>query len=125
MIAENLEKNREDPKLKEQINAIIPSTSQFIKDQYNEFILLSVPKLICGLVKKKCNVKIINRAKYRRQSRESYYMSKFVIRFDKNKTGSNYIDCVSDIFRLNNIQSISLSDNKRSIQKSYDLLFAQ
>jgi len=129
-LKENIETNRANNEFTEQINNLIPNTENFVNSSFVDFILISIPKIICYLAKDQCNVEIITRAKYYRRNpttRAEYFIVTFIFKF-KNKRrrdlsirNENYNKNVLNIFRLDNVQTIDNRPmNKREIENSLD-----
>lgn len=127
-LKDNLESNRRVPELLSKIQVICGNDiNQFIKRNFNTFILISIPKLIAFKIipqTKKLSGKIEDgvQAYY---SRGRYYIGKFVFLINKEKTTLRinppwYTDFVSKCFDLENI--VNFGDYRISKHTKDDLI---
>jgi len=126
-LIENIETNRRAADFEQTINAVIPDTNQFVNSNFVDFILISIPKLICHLAKDHCDVEVRKRAKYSRNTKgHLYYVAKFVFKFIARRQRSlrimtdNYMNNVRQIMQLGNIITINNSLITNEIKKSLD-----
>ena len=125
-LMENIEANRADPAFKEAFAAAIPNTAEFAERNFCDFIVISIPKLLCFLARDRCNVEVRHRAKYRRDARDGsgYFIVKFVLRFDARPQRSlrikntNYIENILKIVQLDGIITIDNRSVTNDIRKS-------
>lgn len=111
-LKENIETNRSRVEFTEQINSIIPDTDIFVSRNFADFIIISVPKIICHLIEAHCDVEIRQRAKYAKSPRQGadYFITKFVFRFKRRTRRSLTID--NPVYINNVLQAMNLSDVK-------------
>lgn len=123
----NIEINRRNVNFKKQINSFIPDTDDFITNNFVDFIIISVPKVICHLAENQCDLEIRARAKYARPNDRhvNYYITKFVFKFTRRHyrrtlsiQNENYINNVLSIICLNNVKLINQSSITGSIKQS-------
>ena len=104
----NIETNRANPEFADEINEAIPDTERFVRRNFADFILISVPKIICHLAEAHCDVEIRRRAKYPR-SNGAYFIAKFVFSFSRRRgrslsiTSPEYISNVRQIIHLDDV----------------------
>jgi len=126
-LKENIENNRRDPNFAEQINTVIPNTNTFVQRNFSDFIIISIPKVICHLANTHCGVEIKYRAKYPRDN-AAYYVTKFVFKFTRRRRRSlsimnpMYISNVRKIICLNDVVLINRSCISNEIRQSHRLL---
>ena len=121
----NIESNRAEPEFAAAFDRTIPDTADFVENRFSDFILLSVPKLICHLARAHCDVDVRQRAKYSRRSRgeAQYFITKFVFKFSRRRRtlrirDSHYIDNVLRIVRLDDIVTIENSSITDEVRQS-------
>jgi hypothetical protein len=133
----NIEENRKNSNFADHINELIPNLERFIENDFANFILISIPKLICHLSKEYCDLDICSRARYARTDgmRRKYHITKFVFKFNRKRQRTlsiqnrDYNRNVLQIMRLDNIINIekgniggdvdsSLRDLKRCVETS-------
>jgi hypothetical protein len=123
-LKENIENNRRDPNFKEQIDSIIPNTDTFVQRHFHEFIIISIPKVICHLADTHCGVEIRYRAKYPRDN-AAYYITKFVFKFSRRRRRSlsimspMYISNIQKIMSLHDVILIDRSCINNEIRQSH------
>lgn len=125
-LIDNIESNRAQPEFKSAFDQAIPNTAEFVQRSFCDFILVSIPKLICYLARDHCNVEVRQRAKYARTlgSNKSYYIVKFVFRFvgrDRTSlriTNKSYADNVLQVVRMDNTLTIDNSSITGAVRKS-------
>jgi len=123
-LKENIENNRRDPNFAEQINTVIPNTDTFVQRNFPDFIIISIPKVICHLANTHCGVEIRYRAKYPRNN-AAYYVTNFVFKFTKRRRRSlsimspMYISNVRKIMCLNDVVLIDRSCISNEIRQSH------
>ena len=125
-LIQNIETNRTNAKLTQQIAAVIPDTQEFVTHNFTDFILISVPKIICHLAEKHCYLDIRSRAKYLRTNEEigNYFIVKFVFNFTRRRQttlsikNKDYLRNVLEIMRLDNIITIDHSSITEKIRQS-------
>lgn len=126
-LKDNIETNRREPELAEQINAVIPNTELFVQTNFPEFIMISIPKVICHLASAHCKVEVKCRAKYPRRD-ATYFITKFVFRFVRSRrtslriTNPVYVASVRDLLQLNNVILIDESRISAEIRESHRAL---
>ena len=84
-LIQNIEDNRNDSNFAGIINGLIPDTDSFIRNNFVDFIILSIPKIVCHIAQReKRSISVQYRAKYKRYNRYDgiYHITKFVFRFD-------------------------------------------
>src|SRR3990167_5662651 len=122
LLIQNIETNRTDANFTQQINALIPDTRTFANQNFVDFILISIPKIICHLSQSHCDVEIKARAKYFRQG--GFYITKFVFKFTHRSrrthsvNNENYINNVLNIVKLNNAITIDNTSITQDIRQS-------
>ena len=128
-LKENIETNRGDSNFSEQINQLIPNTNNFVRSHFVDFIIISIPKLICHLANAHCIAEVRSRAKYfrRSQRQRNFFITKFIFRFTRRRRSlrirnNNYIENITSIMRLDNVKTISPSSINSEIIKSRDQL---
>jgi len=125
-LIQNIETNRTNANFTRQINALIPDTRTFANQKFVDFILISIPKIICHLSQSHCDVEVRKRAKYLRHNRETgdYYITKFVFKFTRRNRRTlsvrdeNYINNVLKIVQLNNAITIDNTSITPEIRQS-------
>lgn len=127
-LIQNIEHNRTIPEFTAILNNLVPNSTSFAQNSFADFIVLSVPKVICYLADAHCKVEVLHRAKYPR-SNGRYYITKFVFRFTQGVRkrlsilSPEYVQNVRDIMRLDNITIINKSMMNMQIKNSLrDLL---
>ncbi len=126
-LIQNIEDNRGDSNFADIINSLIPNTNSFVRNKYVDFIILSIPKIVCHIAQReKRSFSLQHRAKYARH-KGSFHITKFVFRFDgctsEPRTASRqYIANVLDIMRTDNVRTISRSSITNVIRKSHNRL---
>jgi hypothetical protein len=129
-LAQNIEDNRDDNNFTEIINRIIPSTDSFVRDNFVDFIILSIPKLVCHIAhRERKHILVKHRAKYRRYNSHDgvFYITKFVFRFDGCISGlsignQQYIANVKDIMNMDDVLTIKNSIITTEIRASHNRL---
>lgn len=129
-LKENIETNRRDANFAQEVNSLIPNTENFANTRFVDFIIISIPKLICYLTKDYCDIEIRNRAKYSRtrQDGSSYFITKFIFKFIRRRQRSlrirndRYVNNVLNIMRLDDVRTIDNSCINRNIRRSRDKL---
>ena len=123
-LKQNLETNRQNPNFTEEINSLIPDVESFVNNRFEDFILISIPKIICHLAEAYCDMEVKSRAKYARR-RGSYFITKFVFKFTRRRRRTSlilnnplYIRNVLNIFRLNYVKNINARCVDRTIKHS-------
>ena len=120
----NIESNRLDSNFAQRIDDVIPNTKDFMKNRFVDFILISIPKVVCHLSRNRCNLEIKSRAKYRRYNvvDGEYYITKFVFKFTiQNRIiidPNPYINNVLSVLDLRNILTINNSLITTDIRRS-------
>ena len=107
-LMQNIESNRAQTEFKHAFDETIPNTADFVRRDFCDFIIVSIPKLICHLARDHCGVEVRQRAKYARTSDDGkeYFIVKFVFRFTGQQrtslriTNENYAANVVQIVRL-------------------------
>jgi len=125
-LMDNIEANRVEPAFTQAFAAAIPDTAKFVKENFCDFITLSIPKLLCFLARDRCNIDVRQRAKYRRVTDhgDAYFIAKFVFRFDVRPQRSlrianaNYIENILKIVQLDGIVTIDNRSITDEIRKS-------
>lgn len=123
-LKENIETNRSRDDFTENINVIVPDTDIFVSRNFADFIIISIPKIICHLTESHCDVEIRQRAKYPRHGAD-YFITKFVFKFKRRMRRSLtidnpvYINNVLQIFNLSNVKLIDTSCINSEITKSH------
>ena len=117
----NIESNRANPIFNEAITRLIPDINTFVEDKFCDFMIVSIPKLICHLAKDHCNVEIKARSKYKRSN---YFITKFVFLFTPKIQSlvidnPNYNYNVTEIMRSDNIKEIKSIDITEDIKASH------
>ncbi len=127
-LKENIDINRRNANFKQQINSLIPDTDTFVTNNFVDFIIISIPKVICYFVKNQCDLEIRDRAKYARPNDRNvdYYITKFVFKFTRRHhrrtlsvQNENYINNVLNIICLDNVKLINQSSITESIKQSH------
>ena len=129
-LIQNIETNRADINFTQKLNALIPNTQTFISQNFVDFIIISVPKIICHLAQNYCDIETKTRAKYARPNQEAveYYITKFVFKFTRKRQrdltvrNDNYINNVLQIVRLDNTITIDPTSITPGIRKSNEEL---
>ncbi|MCJ7804442.1 hypothetical protein MUP35_01780 [Patescibacteria group bacterium] len=130
-LIQNIEANRAITYFSNQIASIIPDTQNFAAQNFADFIIISIPKIICHLADSHCDLEIKSRAKYLRSNPEigDYFITKFVFKFSRRRQKSlsvpsmNYITNVLKILKLHNVLTIDDTLITREIKKSrHDLM---
>ena len=129
-LIQNIEANRANSNLTQQITSIIPNTQNFANQNFTDFIIISVPKVICHLADSHCDLEVKARAKYSRSNKEigNYFITKFVFKFTRRRQRSlsvpsqNYIANVLNIMRLDNVMTIDNTLITDNIKRSSDEL---
>ncbi|MFH2030662.1 MAG: hypothetical protein ABIJ40_08630 [Bacteroidota bacterium] len=129
-LIQNIETNRADTNFTQELNVLIPNTQTFVSQNFVDFIIISVPKIICHLAQNYCDIEIKARAKYARQNQEAgdYYITKFVFKFTRKRQraltvrNDNYINNVLQIIRLDNTITIGPTSITPEIRKSNEEL---
>ena len=120
----NIETNRSVPDFAGQINEVIPDTETFVRRHFADFIVVSIPKVICHLAQPYCDVQIKHRAKYARDH-GAYFITKFVFKFTHRRRRSlaianpAYVNNVLAIMRLDNMTVIDRSCINDEIRHSH------
>lgn len=125
-LIQNIETNRADINFTQELNALIPDTQIFVSQNFVDFIIISVPKIICHLAQNYCDIEIKARAKYARPNQEAveYYITKFVFKFTRKRQreptvrNDNYINNVLQVIRLDNTTTIGPDSITSEIRKS-------
>jgi hypothetical protein len=125
-LMDNIEANRAEPAFRQALTAAIPNTGRFVEENFCDFITVSIPKLVCFLARDQCNVDVRQRAKYQRKPKdgESYFIAKFVFRFDVRPQKSlcivntNYVENVLKIIQLNHVVTIDKKSVTKEVRKS-------
>ncbi len=125
-LMDNIESNRAQAVFKNAFDQVIPNTAEFVRRNFCDFIIVSVPKLICHLARDHCGVEVRQRAKYARTSEDGkdYFIVKFVFRFTGQErkslriTNQNYAANVLQIARLDNILTIDDSSITGEVRRS-------
>ena len=126
----NIETNRLIREFSSKINLIIPDVNTFVESNFVDFLIISIPKLICHLASTLCNMEVISRAKYIRHNRSigNYHIVKFVFRFSQKRqrlriqNNDNYISNILSVLELNNVKTIDRSCINSEIKNSLDTL---
>lgn len=130
-LKENIETNKRDANFTQQINNLIPNTDTFATNNFVDFIIISIPKIICHLAENQCDLEIKARAKYARHNDRDgdFYIAKFILKFTRRHhqrtlgvRNENYINNVLDIMRLDNVRLIDNSCITDSIRRSLNEL---
>ena len=122
-LKENIETNRSNANFTQQINNLIPNIESFIDTRFEDFIIISIPKIVCHLAQVHCNIETRKRAKYPR-SNNAYFIVKFVFRFTRRRLRSlrinnpTYINNVLSIIKLDNVKTIDNSCLNNEIRTS-------
>jgi len=127
-LRENIETNRADTNFTQQINNLIPDIESFVSCNFVDFIMVSIPKIICHFTRAQCDIEVKARAKYSRFNRMdgNFFITKFVFKFIRRRQrtlslrNDNYIRNVLDIMRLDNVQTIDDSSISAEIKVSLD-----
>jgi len=122
----NIESNRAEADFAEAFDQAIPNTVDFVQSRFSDFILLSVPKLICHLARAHCDVDVRQRAKYSRckPGDAEYFITKFVFKFTQRRRrtlhirNANYVDNVLRIVQLNDIVTIDNASVTNDVRQS-------
>lgn len=123
-LKQNIEDNRNDGNFTEIINNLIPNTESFVRNNFVDFIILSIPKIVCHIARReRRSISVQCRAKYERDN-GNYYITKFVFRFDGcisglSTKGQQYIENVGNIMRMDNVLSIDSSSITDEIRESH------
>jgi hypothetical protein len=126
-LIKNIEDNRNDGNFADIINKLIPNTNSFVKDNFVDFIILSIPKIVCHIAQReKRSISVQYRAKYARHNGR-YYITKFVFRFDGCIPGlriksQQHIANVKEIMRMGNVITINNSSVTNTIRESHNRL---
>jgi len=137
-LKENIETNRQNQTFADRISRLIPNIDNFVTTNFVDFILVSIPKIICHLSQSQCDMEVKARAKYARfnPTDGNFFITKFVFKFTRKRDRSlnvrneNYVNNVLGIMGLDNIRVIddssitdgirtSLADLKR-FKRSFD-----
>ena len=129
-LIQNIEDNRNDGNFSEIINRLIPNTDSFVRNNFVDFIILSIPKIVCHIAQReRRNISVQYRAKYKRYNRHDgiYHITKFVFRFGGCISGlrigsQQYIANVRDIMRMDDVLTIDDSSITNEIRKSHNQL---
>lgn len=129
-LIQNIETNRVDTNFTQQINNLIPNTHDFVTQNFVDFIMISVPKIICHLAQNHCDIDVKARAKYSRHNQDAgnYYITKFVFKFTRrgDRTllvrNENYINNVLRILQLSNTITIDHTSITEEIRLSNEEL---
>jgi len=129
-LKENIETNRQNQAFAANINSLIPDVDNFESTRFVDFIIVSIPKIICHLAKSQCDIEVKVRAKYsRNNSRDgTFFITKFVFKFTRKRQkaltvrNDNYINNIVNIMRLDNITTIDKSSVTDDIRNSLDEL---
>jgi hypothetical protein len=129
-LIQNIEDNRKDGNFADIINGLIPNTESFIRSNFVDFIILSIPKIVCHIAQReRRSISVQYRAKYKRYNRydEIYHITKFVFRFDGCISGlrigsQQYIANVRDIMRMDDVLTINNSSITTEIKTSHNRL---
>jgi hypothetical protein len=123
----NIVDNSKIPDFADIVNRVVPNPVHFSQTRFADFIILSVPKVICQLADAHCKVEVIHRAKY---SRQGFKIAKFVFRFDKRRRKSlrlyspEYAHNIEEIMRLDNVKTIGPPVIGTKIRTSHERLKA-
>ncbi len=129
-LIQNIETNRANVTFTQQVSSVIPNTQNFVAQNFADFIIISVPKVICHLADSHCDLEVKARAKYSRSNDEigNFFITKFVFKFTRRRQrtlslpSQNYISNVLDIMRLDNVMLIDNGSITQDIRKSSDEL---
>jgi hypothetical protein len=120
----NIETNRRDRALADQVNSVIPDLESFVSRRFADFIIISIPKVICYLARGHCDLEVRQRAKYSRGT-GAYFITKFVFRFTRRRQRSLrianpvYIRNVLKIMELNNVMLLDGTCINNEIRQSH------
>lgn len=130
LLIQNIETNRVNTSLVQQIATIIPNTQSFVTQNFTDFIVISVPKIICHFAERHCDLDVRSRAKYLRTNDEigNFFITKFVFKFSRRRqshlavTNQNYINNILNIMRLDNVTTIDNTSITQDIKRSSEEL---
>jgi hypothetical protein len=126
-LIQNIEDNRNDGNFADIINGLIPNTDSFVRNNFVDFIILSIPKIVCHIAQReKRSISVQYRAKYARD-KGRFYITKFVFLFDGCISGlriksQQYIANVRNIMRMDNVLTINNSSITNAIRESHNRL---
>jgi hypothetical protein len=126
-LIQNIEDNSKIPDFADIVNRVVPNPVDFSQTRFADFIILSVPKVICHLSDAHCKVEVLHRAKY---SRHGFYITKFVFRFERRRRtrlrlySHEYEHNIKEIMRLDNVKTIDPAVIDANIQASHNRLQA-
>lgn len=131
-LVDNIEANRGNSDFTQTINHLIPDTNNFIRTNFADFIIVSIPKIICHLAQPNCNIEVKTRARYQRRNPRDgiFFITKFVFKFSRRRRrtlyirNDNYISNVLNIMNLNSIISIDSSYVNQGVRDSLQQLKA-
>jgi len=129
-LIQNIETNRANTSFAQQIATVIPNTQNFVAQSFTDFIVISVPKIICHLAERHCDLEVRSRAKYLRSNAliGNFFITKFVFKFSWRRQSrlvvinQNYINNVLNIMRLDNVIAIDNASITQDIRRSRDKL---
>jgi hypothetical protein len=125
-LIENIETNRRNSEFADRINSLIPNTKTFVKNSFVDFLIISIPKLLCHLACEQCDMDVISRAKYLRYKPTvgNYHITKYVFRFSKRRQKSlkvrngKYIENILNVLDISNVKTIDKSCINKEIKDS-------
>lgn len=129
-LIQNIKTNRANAGLTQQIATVIPNIQHFVAQNFTDFIVISVPKIICHLAKRHCDLDVRSRAKYLRSNDAigDFFITKFVFKFTRRRQShlavmnQNYINNILNIMRLDNVVTIDNNSITQDIRRSSDEL---
>lgn len=129
-LIQNIETNRANTSFAQQLATVIPDTQNFVAQSFTDFIVISVPKIICHLAERHCDLEVRSRAKYLRSNAAigNFFITKFVFKFSRRRQShlavinQNYINNVLNIMRLDNVIAIDNASITQDIRRSSDEL---
>ena len=120
-LIQNIIDNSKTPEFADIVNEVVSDPVHFSETRFADFIILSVPKVICHIADAHCKVEILHRAKYQRGE---FYITKFVFRFEQKRRtrlrlySTEYAQNIKRIMQLDNVKMIDNAVVNTSIRTS-------
>ena len=125
-LKDNITLNRQNENFTSQIDQTIPDLNNFVNNEFDKFIIISIPKLICHFSKEDCDVEIKARLKYKRTNSlgQEYFITKFIFKFTKRLptvsiNNENYNSNILWLMNLEDVKEITDADITEEVTSSH------